>query len=310
MNLSRHSQGLVLTTAASLIWGTVYVSIGVGLRYFNPYSLLFMRFLIATIFILLISLSFGRKLRLFGEVKKPVNWVLGLVYFLGFVFQYVGQNMTNASDTTLVSNLGPILAPIVALFVLREGLRKNQVLALGMGLVGLFLIAGPKFNSSSTSVIGDLLLFLTSVSYAVFIILGKKFNAGGLGSSFAIIITMTLFSLPFALNSGFNLSELIIAPLGWIAVLWMALPCGLVAISLYLKGLEQVTVSESSMLLLLQVIAGLVLAAALLGERTSMFEIGGAVAISIAVLASAIGQDHTRPANRSRFDVFEGENLA
>ncbi|MCL5067626.1 MAG: DMT family transporter [Thaumarchaeota archaeon] len=298
-----------MTTAASLIWGTVYVSIGVGLRYLNPYSLLFMRFLIATIFILLISLSFGRKLRLFGEVKKPVNWVLGLVYFLGFVFQYVGQNMTNASDTTLVSNLGPILAPIVALFVLREGLRKNQVLALGMGLVGLFLIAGPRFNSSSTSVIGDLLLFLTSVSYAVFIILGKKFNAGGLGSSFAIIITMTLFSLPFALNSGFNLSELIIAPLGWIAVLWMALPCGLVAISLYLKGLEQVTVSESSMLLLLQVIAGLVLAAALLGERTSIFEIGGAVAISIAVLASAIGQDHTGPANRSRFDVFEGENL-
>ena len=291
MNLNTHGRGLALTTAASLLWGTVYISIGVGLRYLGPYNLLFMRFMIASIAIVLMSIPFGKRLGLIHEIKKPINWMLGFVYFLGFVFQYVGQNLTDASDTTLISNLAPMLAPVVAFLVLKEKLGKNQGVALGLGLVGLFLIAGPRFSTNEASVIGDTLLFFTSVSYAFFIILGKKYNSGGLGSSFAMIIAMTLFSVPFAINNGFNFAKLGFNLLGWAAIFWMALPCGVLAISLYLMGLEQVSVSETSVLLLLQVITGLILAAILLGEKTSLYEIGGAVAISIAVLFAAFSID-------------------
>ena len=295
MNFSTHSRGLALTTAASLIWGTVYISIGVGLRYLGPYNLLFMRFMIASIAILLISVPFGKRLGLIREIKKPINWMLGFVYFLGFVFQYVGQNLTDASDTTLISNLAPILAPVVAFLVLKEKLGKNQGVALGLGVVGLFLIAGPRFSTNAASVIGDTLLFFTSVSYALFIILGKKYNSGGLGSSFAMIIAMTLFSIPFAINNGFSFAKLDFNLLGWAAMLWMALPCGVLAISLYLMGLENVSVSESSVLLLLQVITGLILAAIVLGEKASVYEIGGAVAISMAVLFAALSIDSRGP---------------
>lgn len=184
---------------------------------------------------------------------------------------------------------------MMAFVVLKEKIKRNQGVALFLGLAGLFLVAGPKFDSNSSSVIGDGLLFLTSVSYAVFIILSKRLNSGSIGAAFAMIVAMAFFSTPFAIYNGFNISRLDFGFWGWTAILWMSLPCGVLAISLYLKGLDSISISESAMLLLLQVITGLLLAIVLLGEIPSVFEILGAAAIFAAVVFSSIRIDSIIP---------------
>lgn len=97
-----HLAGIALVVAADLLWSTVFVASQVGLQYLDPYSLVFMRFLISSIPIALVAAFRGRELGLRGELSNRWTWVLGSIYAMGFLFQYVGQDMTSASEATLL----------------------------------------------------------------------------------------------------------------------------------------------------------------------------------------------------------------
>ena len=283
------NSGLILTTVSSLIWGTVFVSIGFGLDYLNPYVLVFMRFLVGSIPVLVAVALFENRLGILRELRNRSNWYLGFIYAFGFVIQYLGQNMTNASDAALLSNLSPIIAPVGAFLYLKDRLTTGQKIALPLGLFGLVLVAGPKLSLGASDFIGDMLLFATSVTIAAFIILSKKMNFGSLGSSFALIIIITVYLAPVGLLGGLSLSSLAhVSVVGWAAIIWTAIPCTVITIAMYLRGLSAISVSESAILLLIQVITGLILAALILGEGLSAFGIVGACLLSIAVLLSSL----------------------
>src|SRR5579864_7994383 len=137
MSHSERKSGLILTSASALIWGTVFVSISYGLEYLNPYVLVSMRFFIASIPVLVAIPLLDKRLGIIRELRRPSNWYVGSLYAFGFVIQYLGQSMTNASDTALLSNLSPIIAPVGAYIVLKDKLSKGQKLALPLGLLGL-----------------------------------------------------------------------------------------------------------------------------------------------------------------------------
>jgi len=50
--MTERTGGILLTTIASILWGTAFAAVGVGLKYTNPYNLVFLRFLTASIFAL------------------------------------------------------------------------------------------------------------------------------------------------------------------------------------------------------------------------------------------------------------------
>jgi drug/metabolite transporter (DMT)-like permease len=286
---TNRNSGIILTTASSLIWGTVFVSIGFGLSSLNPYVLVFMRFLVASIPIFFAIAFFEKRIGVLKELRKKSSWYLGIIYAISFLIQYIGQNMTNASDTALLSNLSPIIAPVGAFFMLRDRLTLGQKLALPVGLVGLVLVAGPKLSLGLTDFIGDMFLFVTSMLIALFIIMSKKMNFGSIGGSFSLIIVVLIYLAPVGLLGGLNVSTLVhLNAVGWEAILWTAIPCTLVSIVLYLKGLSAITVSESAILLLIQVITGVILADLIFGEGLDSFGIAGAILLLVAVLLSSL----------------------
>lgn len=289
MSNSERESGLILTSASAVIWGTVFVSISYGLQYLNPYALVFMRFFIASIPVLISIPLLDTRLGILRELKRPSNWYVGSLYAFGFVIQYLGQSMTNASDTALLSNLSPIIAPVGAYIVLKDKLSKGQKLALPLGLLGLVLVAGPKLSLELSGFVGDLLLFVTSITVAAFIILSKKMKIQTLGASFALLVIIAVYLAPVGLLGGLNLSALeSLGTVGWESILWTAIPCTLITLALYLRGLARITVSESAILLLVQVIIGLVLADVILSEGLGTYELVGAVILCVAVLLSSL----------------------
>lgn len=280
--------GTLLTIIASLLWGTTLVATGVGLQYVNPYNLVFLRFSAASAVIIMLSALFNRKLDVRTQLGRNGIWVLGAIYALGFLFQYVGQNYSNTSDATLLSNLAPTLVPIAAYAISREHISNSRVAATAVASVGLVLVAYPNFHFGSGTLLGDLLLFGSSVCYALFIVLSKRMSAGSVESAFAVVISVTLFLAPAAfLIGGLNLGDLKIGILGWFSIVYLAVPCSVIAISLYLKGLSSITASQSGALLLLELVVGLVLASLVLGEALSLAAAGGAALISLAIILSS-----------------------
>lgn len=280
-----HRTGLLLTTIASLLWGTTFIASQIGFRYTNPYNLVFLRFATAAVTIVAFGLLFDNKVGFTKELGKRSTWVVGGIYALGFLLQFVGQDLTTASEATLLSNLAPILVPTVAFAVLKESMTNAQKVATTLGFVGLFLVASPRLSMNITSLVGDIMLFATSICYTLFIVASKKLKVGSVGRSFAYIIATAVFLAPAAVYfGGLNILDLKMGWTGWASVLYLGFPCTLIAISLYLKGLSVVTVSESAILLLLQILAGLVLASQFLGEFLSLSQAIGAVAIVSALV--------------------------
>ncbi len=277
--------GLLLTTIASLLWGTTFIASQVGFQYTNPYNLVFLRFATAAVVIVIFALLFDNKVGLKRELGKKSTWLVGGVYASGFLLQFVGQDLTTASEATLLSNLAPILVPTVAFAFLKDSMTNAQKVATALGFAGLFLVASPRLSMGVTSVFGDALLFGTSLCYTLFIVASKRLRVGSVGKSFAYIVATSVFLAPVAVYfGGLNILDLQMGLAGWASVLYLGFPCTLIAISLYLRGLSAVTVSESAMLLLLQILAGLVLASALLGEFLSPSQTIGAIAILSALV--------------------------
>lgn len=283
------SSGVLLTTIASLLWGTTLVATGIGLQHANPYNLLFLRFTTASTVVIILAFLLNRRFGIKQELCRSTTWVLSAIYASGFLLQYVGQDLANASDATLLSNLAPALVPIAAFVLLKEGFSNVRIAATILSLLGLALVSSPRLHLGSSSLVGDLLLFGASLCYAFFIVLSKRLNATSVGSAFAIMISTTAFLAPVAVFfGGLNPFGFQMDLAGWASIMYLGVPCSVLAISLYLKGLKQITASQSASLLLLQLPTGLILAASILGETLSLFAIAGAASVTAAIILSSI----------------------
>lgn len=208
--------GLLLTTIASLLWGTTFIASQTGFQYTNPYNLVFLRFATAAVVIVIFALPFDNKVGLKRELRKKSTWLVGGVYALGFLLQFVGQDLTTASEATLLSNLAPILVPTVALAFLKDSMANAQKVATALGFAGLFLVASPRLSMGVTSVFGDVLLFGTSLCYTLFIVASKRLRVGSVGSSFAYIVATSVFLAPVAVYfGGLNSLDLKMGLAGW-----------------------------------------------------------------------------------------------
>ena len=281
--MSRKS-GLLLTLVASLIWGTTFTVSQIAFQFTNPYNLVFLRFATASAGIIILAFPLENKLNLKRELSKKAIWLLSGVYAIGFILQYVGQDLTTASEASLLSNLAPILVPMIAFIALRDLVTNAQKAAIALGFLGLFLIASPRLDLGSVSVLGDLMLLGTSICYATFIILSKRMSVVTFASSLAITLEVTLLLAPVAVSlGGLNPFDLKIEPVGWASIFYLGYPCTIVALAFYLKGLGSISPSESAILLLFQVLTALILAVVFLKEFLGLSQVIGALAIMLAL---------------------------
>jgi drug/metabolite transporter (DMT)-like permease len=279
------TEGVALTIGAGIIWGTSFVAITIGLHYADPYLLLFERFLLASAAVLVIGL-FRRSAGVWQELRKPWIWVVGIVYTVAFLSQFVGQDLAGASLASLLSNLFIIFTPFVAYFILREHPSAGATAGVALGVVGVVLVYSASLASAGTA-IGDLLLVGSALGYTTFIVLSKKLGISSLASSFALIVVMAVESAPFALAGGPITIAAFLQPVGLEALLWLSVPCTVVALAMYTRGLSYTGAGQSAVLLLIEIVVGIGLSTALLGENLGPVQWLGAVVICLSIIVSS-----------------------
>jgi drug/metabolite transporter (DMT)-like permease len=277
---------MALTAGASIIWGTSFVATSVGLEYSNPYVLLFERFFIASIAILALGI-FVRSARVWAELRRPRTWGIGGVYAAAFLLQFLGQNYSGASASALLSNLFIVFVPVAAFFLLRERLPNSSKAAVGVSVVGIVLVLPSGLQVTGTT-LGDMLLVCASLGYTLFIVLGKKYGVSSLASSFALIVSMTVIMAPLAALEGGPLAlSTVFTNTAWESVIWLGVPCTVVALAMYARGLASIRATQSAALLLLEILVGVALSVALLGNALSLTQLLGASVIGFGILLSS-----------------------
>jgi drug/metabolite transporter (DMT)-like permease len=284
------SRAITVTVLASLMWGTSFPVIKVGLDYVDPYTFALLRLICASIVVVALAVLLGKfQPSLF---RNRTIWLLGLSNAIGFVFEYVGMNYTTASKTSLLVDSDVIIIAILSWFTFKERFSRRMKISVLTGFIGAILLVtnGNMSELTGGELFGDVTVFLAGVVWAFFMVWNKSLISNGVDLIAMIACVQpvtTLFLIPFAAILG-STSIALTGLIGWAAIAWTGIFCSAAAYFLWAVGLKRLTVTISAIVLLLEVVWALILSFLLLGESFTMIAAFGAVLI-LASIALASG---------------------
>ncbi len=92
-----------------------------------------------------------------------------------------GLSLSSAFNTGVIMTLSPILVAILAFFILKERLSGLKIGGILLGAIGAGLLTTRGAQSGDSSILGDFLLLVNAMSYAIYLIivtpLMKKYSA-------------------------------------------------------------------------------------------------------------------------------------
>lgn len=278
-------RAVLFTIVAGILWGTSFPAIKVGLSYVDAYMFVFLRFLLASVIMLLIML-FTKKVA-FPANQKKLIFFLGLTNGIAYILQYVGMASTSAAKAALFINLSAIWVALLSPKLLGEKLGQRKILAVVAALVGVvFVTTNLNFAMvSEGQSIGDLLLITSGIIWAFFMIYNKNLvmTDSGVLQSLTWILPITLLPmLPFIFPSA---GQIPVLPLqAWLAIIYTAVGCWIIPYYLWLEGLKHISVSTSTILLLSEILVATTISIILLNEMFTSVSIIGAVFIITAII--------------------------
>ena len=163
----RYRIKLALILISMLIWGVSYPVVKILLNSgVQPITLATLRNLI---FIpLLFYILAGKRYARYS--RSDVMLCMALAFFTVFlpnISQNIGMKYTSASISSVIQSTSPIFTVMLAFIFLREARTLNKIVGSLVGLIGtVFLTTGGSFDFDAT-VFGNLLILISSISYAI-----------------------------------------------------------------------------------------------------------------------------------------------
>lgn len=126
---------------------------------------------------LLITPLFLRDYRRFhkGELGALFRSSIGPGFVLGlhFITWVIGARMTTGANATLIVSLMPLAMPFFMLFMYRERITRNEMIATGLALLGMVILSVGDFSISMDYFTGDLVCLVSMILFAYYLALAK-----------------------------------------------------------------------------------------------------------------------------------------
>jgi len=241
--MNRHLFGGFLITLAMALFSMI----GPFIRYTGlpPLTIIFYSALFTSIILLVYLLSTGKAGELF--IGKRFFWLLmSSLCLLGNTYTYfTAYKITTLANAVLTHYTAPIFTALLAPVFLRERLGKTTVISLITASIGLYLIAANGLALSSEHLKGILYGSFSGFFYGVLILVSK--NLVRLFSPFVILFFQCLVTviILFPLIR-FSQYAITLPQAGFL--LMYALFIGILAVTLYLKGLRHVQAQHAGIL--------------------------------------------------------------
>lgn len=221
--------------AVYLIWGSTYLGMFIALESFPPFILSAIRFWIAGIAMLVISLMRGEGL---PNLRAGLNAVLIGCLTLGvgtssvaFAEQYVSSGLA-----ALAVGSVPLMAALFAAFMIKRP-SNWEWLGLGIGFSGVVLLNLE--SSFQASPMGALALILGPASWSFASILSKKITMPSGWMSLAVqMLGAAILTTILALATGEQFKEIKFEPV--VAILYLATFGSMIGFSAYMYLLQRV----------------------------------------------------------------------
>lgn len=192
---------------------------------------------------------------------------------LNQLFFFHGLSLTTATNTSLLVVLIPIFAIIMSSTIGNDVLSGRIILGTFFAGVGvIYLIGLTNFSFSSTTIQGDILIILNSLSYAIYLAISKKLISfyGALKSIAWLFIFGSIINVPIGLYYLQSVSLVEVSMGAWLALAAVVIFPTILAYYLNAWALARVAPSMVAVYIYLQPLIGTFLAITILEEEWSM----------------------------------------
>jgi len=165
--MSRRNNAILIFAALSLIWGSTWYFIKVGLNYFSPFLFAGVRFLIAGGLLTGILFLTGRK---FPRNVRTWKYMF-FSSFLQITFPYAGvfwgeQFISSGLSAVLNASI-PLFVALLAHFTLvQERLTPKKIFGFCISFLGILIIFKNDLGGSAAAIMGGLAIIGSSISAA------------------------------------------------------------------------------------------------------------------------------------------------
>lgn len=174
MLLNKTVLGPMYLALAAAIWGGMYVISKFALETIPPMTLLFIRYLIASV--VMGAICWYKRIPVLLKHHWGLLFQIGFVgYFISIAAQFVGTKLTSAHMGSLITTLSPVFLSVFAILLLKEKMTFRQAAALFLALIGVVTIVGLfGFGGESRNAWGIFSLLVAGVSFGYYSAISRK----------------------------------------------------------------------------------------------------------------------------------------
>lgn len=285
----------VAPLAAAAVWGGMYVVSKWSFTLLPPLTMGFLRVVIggATLYLVV-----RRRDVTIEPADRGRFVVLGGWVALTIATQFLGTDLTNASQGSLLTVLTPVFTVLLGAALLDESIGARRAIGVGLACLGTVIVLSGRYTLAgllSDNGFGVGLLLVASLAWAGYTVWGVPVVRSY--SALTAVTYSTLFAIPMlGLAAAIELIVLrpsllgLVTPGGLLAVGYLGFASTAAAWYLWYKGLEYVPAGTVAVYFFAQPVVGGLLGAAVLGERLGALFAGGGVVLAAGVwLVSTAG---------------------
>nr|WP_275587758.1 DMT family transporter [Sporolactobacillus spathodeae] len=258
---------LYLALAAS-IWGGMYVVVKVVVAVIPPIELVWMRYCVAFITLLIISIFTRQSWRMRKRDFLRVALIGIIGNTISIVTQEFGTMFSSAQMGAIITSSTPAFMVVFSWMLLKERLSLKKVFSVCLATTGVLLIVGNgHVNLSSQK--GGVFLLIAALTWALMSVLIKRVpkNYSSIEVTNYSILVAIIILTPFVLGQLHEIdSAQLTRPTIWGGVLYLGVVSTACGFLLWNRGLQLLNASTGGLFFFFQPLMGTFLGWLLLGE--------------------------------------------
>ncbi|EJR11974.1 DMT family transporter [Bacillus cereus] len=286
--------GSLYLILASSIWGGMYVVVKVLVSVIPPLELVWLRYLVAIVALLIIGFVTKQKWSIEKHYFLIIITIGVIGYAISIVTQETGTMLSSAQMGAVITSSTPAFMVLFAWLILKERLTFKKGISVCLATIGVIIIVGIG-DLNTSSVLGGISLLIAALTWALMSVLVKR-----LPSDYSQIVVTTYSTLvalivltPFVLPRlhAIDISQLI-HPTILGGLLYLGIISTAVAFLLWNRGLQMLNASSGGLFFFFQPVVGTLLGWLILGEKIGVtFWVGSALILMGVLLVIREKQD-------------------
>ncbi len=266
---------LALTT---LFWGGNTIAGKLAVGHVSPLILTSVRWVIASLILLVIGLFQLRQDWPRLREKLPLTIGLGALGFAGFnILFYSALNHTTAINAAIVQGAMPLFIIAGNFLIFRQAATWAQIAGFILSIAGIAVTASHGDLSKLAALqinLGDGLMMLAALLYGGYAV-ALKFKPNVEWRSLMLVMASAAFltSLPFALFEMNTASAIWPDTRGWLVSLYTAIFPAILSQVFFIKGVEIIGANRAGLFINLVPITGTLLSILILGESLRAYHV-------------------------------------